>query len=192
MRAATSDAIVLLAGGSALRFPGKLERETGGRPMILRVFERVREYGSPVYVAGKSSFSPQVNAQLEAPLLVDRAPAQGPLTAFLGACAAIRAQRLFAIAADQPQLECRVLDELSASWQPGDEAVVPEHDGRLEPLAALYDRYAVLREGLELRRRGRTAMRDLLARLRVRALPADGRYFINVNREDDLAGMVTA
>ena len=85
-----------------------------------------------------------------------------------------------------------MLDELSASWQPGDEAVVPEHDGRLEPLAALYDRYAVLREGLELRRRGRTAMRDLLARLRVRALPADGRYFINVNREDDLAGMVTA
>ncbi len=186
-----ADAIVLLAGGNARRFPGKLEREAGGRPMILRIFERLRELRIPIYIAGKSSFSPPVNAQLDAPLLVDRAPAQGPSSAFFSACATIRADRLFAIAADQPQLESRVLAQVSASWRPGDEAVVPEHDGRLEPLAALYDRYAVLREGTALHRRGRAAMHDLLARLAVRKLPADGRYFVNVNRPDDLTAVVT-
>jgi molybdopterin-guanine dinucleotide biosynthesis protein A len=187
-----ADAIVLLAGGEARRFPGKLERETGGKPMILAIFQRVAEFGVPIYVAGKSSFSPSIDAQLDAPLLVDRAPAQGPLSAFLSACAAIRADRLFAIAADQPHLERRVLNEVSASWRPGDEAVVPEHDGRLEPLAALYDRYAVLREGFALSRRGHAAMHDLLARLAVRRLPLDGRYFVNVNRPDDLTATVMA
>ncbi|HEX3369915.1 MAG TPA: molybdenum cofactor guanylyltransferase [Candidatus Cybelea sp.] len=183
------EAIVLLAGGRSRRFPGKLEREAGGGAMILRVFEHLRPFESPIYVAGKSSFSPQVDARLEAPLLIDRMPARGPLSAFLGACATIRADRLFAIAADQPALESRVLDELCAAWEAGDEAVVPEHDGRLEPLAALYDRYAVLRESIGLRRRGCMAMRDLLGRLAVRTLPADGRYFVNVNRPGDLAAV---
>lgn len=178
--------IVLLAGGEARRFPGKLEHPVDGRPMIVHLFERVRTAGRPVYVAGKGSFSPAVDARLEAPLLIDRHPRGGPLNALLSACAMIRASRVFALAADQPRLDAGVLERLAAAWRPGDEAVVPEHDGRVEPLAALYGRLAILREGFALRRTGANAMRDLLARIAVRFVAFDSSYFHNVNRMTDL------
>lgn len=178
-------AIVLLAGGQARRFPGKLEYAIGGLPMVVRLYRGLRATGWPVYIAGKGSFAPEVDAQLQAPLLIDRWPGSGPLSAMLSACAAIRAERIFAVAADQPRLNARVLRLLAASWQPGDEVVVPEHDGRIEPLAALYARSAILREGFALRRSGRAAMHDLVERLAARFVRLDGASFHNVNNIAD-------
>jgi molybdopterin-guanine dinucleotide biosynthesis protein A len=185
--AAGDTAVVVLAGGEARRFPGKLEHRVDGATMIARVVDNVRASGWPVYIAGKGSFPAGVDERLDTPLLVDRRPGEGPLRALLFACAAIRAERLFAVAADQPRLVAAVLQRLAASRQPGDEAVVPEHDGEIEPLAALYERRAVLREGFELRRAGGRAMRDLIGRLAARFVPLDAAYFHNVNSPADLA-----
>ena len=179
-------AIVLLAGGAASRFPGKLERPVEGRPMLARIFDRMRASHCAVYVAARGSFAPQLDAAIDAPLLVDRHPGTGPLRAFLDACAAIRAERVFAVAADQPNLDASIIVRLNEAWRAGDEAVVPEHDGRIEPLAAAYDRRAALREGFELRASRRHAVRDLVARLRTRFVPCEGAYFHNVNRPEDL------
>ncbi|HEX8805295.1 MAG TPA: hypothetical protein VF741_00045, partial [Candidatus Aquilonibacter sp.] len=74
-------------------------------------------------------------------------------------------------------------------WQHGDEAVVPEHDGRLEPLAALYDREALLREAWECLHGEDRSMHALLARLRVRRVPCDAQAFANINTSADLALM---
>jgi molybdopterin-guanine dinucleotide biosynthesis protein A len=182
----TADAIIVLAGGEARRFPGKLEHPVDGQPMVVRLVERLRATGWPVYIGGKGSFSPAVDARLEAPLVIDRYPRGGPLSALLSACTAIRANRVFALAADQPRLDAGVLERLAAAWRPGDEAVVPEHDGRIEPLAALYGRLAILREGFALRRAGANAMRDLVARIAARFVAFDSIYFHNVNRIADL------
>ena len=57
---------------------------------------------------------------------------------------------------------------------------------RIEPLAALYDRRAILREGSTLLRGGRSAMHALVERLTARFVPLDKCYFHNVNREADL------
>lgn len=181
-----SVAIVLLAGGAASRFPGKLEHRIEGRAMLVRCFERLRASGRPVYVAAGGCFSPELDAQLDAPTIVDRHPRAGPLRAFLDACAAIRAERLFAVAADQPNLDASLIARLSAAWREGDEAVVPEHHGKFEPLAAVYDRRAALREGFELRASRNYGVRDLIARLRARFLPCPSAYFHNVNRPEDL------
>lgn len=179
-------AIVLLAGGAASRFPGKLERTVEGRPMLARTFDRMRASDFAVYVAARGSFSRQLDAAIDAPLLVDRHPGTGPLCAFLDACATIRAERVFAVAADQPNLDARVIVRINEAWRAGDEAVVPEHDGNIEPLAAVYDRRAVLREGFELRGSGKNAVRDLVARLRTQFLPCAAAYFHNVNRPEDV------
>ncbi|MFY9739595.1 MAG: NTP transferase domain-containing protein [Candidatus Cybelea sp.] len=181
-----ADAVLLLAGGAATRFPGKLEHEIEGQPMIVRVFATLARGPWPVYVAGKGSFAPPVDAALCAPLLIDRWFPRGPLHALLSACPFIEADRIFAVAADQPQLEPKVLECLAAAWMPGDEAVVPEHAGVVEPLAALYDKFALLREGLRLRRAGRTAMRDLIAAVATRRVPMESRYFRNVNTRAEL------
>jgi molybdopterin-guanine dinucleotide biosynthesis protein A len=177
-------AVLLLAGGQASRFPGKLERKIDGEPMLTRCYRHVRATGWPVYVAAKGAFPPALDAQIDAPMILDRRPHGGPLRAFLDACAAIFARRVFAIAADQPELDARVLQHLCAAWQAGDEAVVPQHGGSIEPLAALYDRRAALREALDLRTGG--AMRDLVARLAARFVACDAKYFHNVNRPEDL------
>lgn len=181
-----STAIALLAGGEARRFPRKLEHAVEGEPMVVRVYEAVRAAGWPVYIAGKASFTTGVDARLDAPLLIDRRPGGGPLHAFLSACTQIHADRIFAIAADQPRLDAGVLRCLVAAWQPTDEAVVPEHDGETEPLAALYSRPAVLREGFALRKTDRSAMRDLIDRIAARSVPIDAAYFHNVNRKEDV------
>jgi molybdopterin-guanine dinucleotide biosynthesis protein A len=187
LAAMDSVAIVLLAGGAASRFPGKLEHPIDGRPMLARCLARLGASGRPVYVAARGSFPAELEAQIDAPLIVDRHPGAGPLRAFLDACAVIRAERLFAVAADQPNVDAGLIAHLSAAWQKDDEAVVPEHDGRVEPLAAVYDRRAALREGFELRASRNYGVRDLIARLRARFLRCPGDYFHNVNRLEDLA-----
>ena len=178
-------AIVILAGGAATRFPGKLEREIDGTPMLLRVYERVRG-ARPIYIAGKGGFSGEIDARLDCPLIVDRWPGRGPLAALVSACGEIDARSVFAVAADLPNVDAHLLDELERARAAGDEAVVPEHDGAIEPLAALYDRAAVLERGSALLAQGRSSMRDLLATLAVRYLPASGERFVNVNTPADL------
>jgi molybdenum cofactor guanylyltransferase len=182
-------AAVLLAGGEARRFPGKLEYRLAGEPILAHTYRRLRECGWPVYIAGKASFEPALDAFLDAPMLVDRNPGEGPLRAFVGACAEIRAERVFAIAADLPALRVSLLQQLARQWQAGDEAAVPQHGGRVEPLAALYSRRALLRESGALRRHGARAMRDALARLQTRYVPCDSKDFHNVNRPEDVTSL---
>ncbi len=182
-----STAVVLMAGGRARRFPGKLEFAIDGRPILARCYDAVRAGGWPVYIAGARSFSHDLDAYLDAPLFIDREPGSGPLRAFLCVCAAIRASRVFAVAGDQPRLDARVLQWLQDAWRPGDEAVVPQHGGTMEPLVALYSRRASLREGYELRRAGKGAMRDLIERVAARFVNLDAQYFHNVNRLEDVS-----
>jgi molybdopterin-guanine dinucleotide biosynthesis protein A len=185
---ADSTAIALLAGGRARRFPGKLEYRIDGQPMLARCYASARETGWPVYVCVQGSFARELDREIDAPLLVDRRPGAGPLAAFLDACALVAERRVFAVAADQPQLDAAVLLGLAASRHDGDEAVVPQHDGAVEPLAALYDRIAVLCASFELRAGGKRAMHDLIALLRTRFVSYDARYFRNVNRLQDVTG----
>ncbi|HTX59428.1 MAG TPA: molybdenum cofactor guanylyltransferase [Verrucomicrobiae bacterium] len=181
-------AVVILAGGEARRFPGKLSAPVASQPLLLRVYARVRGHW-PVYVAAKGSFSPEIDAELDCPVLVDRWPRRGPLAALLSACGEVRERFVFAVAADLPNADRSLLEELAAARRAGDEAVVPEHGGTIEPLAALYDRAALLREGEAVLRDGRGAMHELIERLQARFVPMDGERFRNVNTAADLEGV---
>jgi molybdenum cofactor guanylyltransferase len=188
MRSELTDAIVILAGGRATRFPGKLETAIAGAPLLARVYDNVRAAG-PVTIAGRGGFSPELEAMLDCPVVVDRWPDRGPLGGLLSAAYEIDARRIFAVAGDAPFVDARVLDALRAQWVEGDEAAVPVHGDRFEPLAALYDRAALVREGWRCLQRGDLSMRALLARLRTRRVPLDAEFFINVNTPNDLPGL---
>jgi molybdopterin-guanine dinucleotide biosynthesis protein A len=180
-----ADAVLLLAGGAATRFPGKLECMVNGKPLMLHVFDNLHSGGWPMYVAAAKPFPAAIAPALAAMPIYDAQPLRGPLWALLDASAHIDAERIFAVAADQPHLEATALRRLAAAWQPGDEAVVPQHAGGIEPLAALYASHA-LRRAAKVLSAERRAMRDLLALLRVRYETMDPRYFTNVNTSDDL------
>ncbi len=178
-------AVAILAGGRARRFPGKLEQPIGGRPMLAGVYEGAAATGWPVYLIGTRPLLPSIEG-IDARTIADAAPGTGPLQAFAAACAAIQEPLVVALAGDEPYVDAALLRDLERCWVAGDEAVVPRHDGGIEPLAALYDRRAVLRESAAATSAG-ASMHALIQRLRVRYVPTPQRYFANVNTPDDLA-----
>lgn len=179
-------AIVILAGGRATRFPGKLEASLDGEPLLARVYHHVREV-APTMIAGRDTFSGALDALLDCPIVVDRWPDRGPLGGLLSAAYATSATRIFALAGDAPLVTADIVLTLRNEWQDGDEAVVPEHDGQVQPLAALYDRQALLREAWDVLRSDDRSMHALLARLRVRRVTCDAAVFANINTSADLA-----
>lgn len=180
-----SAAVVVLAGGRATRLPGKLARPIGGEPMLQRVCNEARRMGLPVYLAGSRRFSPALAHRLNLPLLEDRWPGGGPLRALYSAAAALDCQRIFALAGDEVGAGAPLLRMLEAAWCEGDEAVVPRHAGRLEPLAALYVRRALLREAEASFARREEALHALIARLRARFVEVSADGFVNVNTPGD-------
>jgi molybdopterin-guanine dinucleotide biosynthesis protein A len=178
--------VVILAGGEATRLPGKLALDVGGIPLILRVFRNLSS-GRETFVSCKGTFAAETDALLDAALVVDRWSRRGPLAGVVSAMSRMASPLVFAAAGDAPFVTSSLIDALEAARRAGDEAVVPMHpdaDGaeRLEPLAALYDRVAVLREGGAMLRERRYSMHGLLSRLRVRRVRAgDALTFANVN-----------
>lgn len=186
MRGETAErpTLVLLAGGNATRLPGKLERLVEGTPLIVRA-HRTFAPTFNVIVSQARPFSPQIESLLNCPRVLDRWPGRGPLNGMLSACQCLDSERLFVLAADLPHVGVRVLDALRDAWANDDEAVVPVHAGGIEPLAGLYDRRALLREGLPNLLAGIVSVRGVVARLRTRHIALDAQVFANVNTPED-------
>ena len=183
--AADSIAVVILGGGQATRFPGKLESDAGGVPLLLRVYRNVRSAG-PVYVSANEPFSEAIGCELDCPIVADTRPGQGPLGGLVSTFEKVSQTRCFAVAGDAPLLDGAALGELLAAWESGLEAVVAERDGRLEPLCGLYDRAAFLREGKRELETGSGAVAAVVERLRHRRVRlSDERLLANVNTSAD-------
>ena len=198
--------ILIVAGGEATRLPGKLAlpiRDPAAVgadatvPMIVRVARNMRgpdDAGAAreLVVSCKGTFAPEIDASLDAPLVVDRWPRRGPLAGMISAMARMRSRYVFVTAADAPNLTAVFADGLAAHIVPGDEAVVPRHgtDDRIEPLAAVYDRLAFVREGLPVLRSGRGAIARVVDRLATRFVRLDeSAWFANVNTPADYADL---
>jgi len=165
--------VVIVGGGEATRLPGKLALDAGGVPLVVRTYRNVSA-ARETFISCKGTFPAEVDKLLEAPLVVDRWPRRGPLAGLLTTMACMRSRRVFAVAGDAPFIDEAFLDALEHAWCAGDEAVVPAH-GRgkasiLQPLAALYDRLAFLREGFAELRDGGASVAAVARRLRARLL----------------------
>lgn len=197
--------VVILAGGEATRLPGKMTVDVDAVALIVRVYRNVRSERE-IVVAGKATFAPEIDALLPVPLVIDRWTRRGPLAGLLTAFAQMRSRYVFAVAGDAPFVEAAFIDDLErvrlakASQSARErtaplEAFVPRHPsaenvGRIEPLAALYDRLAFLREGVPMLRSGRGSLRAVIDRLRTHFVPVgDERLFTNVNTPTDYAAL---
>ena len=186
--------VLILGGGEATRLPGKLELDAGALPMLARVYRNVG-VGRETWLTAKGSYPPALDALLPIPVAIDRWSLRGPLAGLVTTMAQMRARWVFAIAGDAPLVEGSFIDVLAAERRPGDEAVLPVHDRegkrQLEPLAALYDRLAFLREGLPVLRAGGGALRTVIDRLKARYVGvAAARIFTNVNTPADYAALL--
>ncbi|MDQ2679669.1 MAG: molybdenum cofactor guanylyltransferase [Candidatus Eremiobacteraeota bacterium] len=187
MQPATNNlAIVILAGGQATRFPHKLHADAGGGvPLIVRVYRNLAGH-FPVYISAQASFPPQIDALLDCPLIVDRWVKRGPLSGILSAFSQISESLVFVVAGDSPFADRALAAELLEQFQSGDEAVVPcaivDGRERLEPLIALYDREAFMREGEPILRNSFGAVKDVVARLKTRRVQLSrAEFYANIN-----------
>ena len=185
--------VVILAGGEATRLPGKLTLAAGAVPMIVRVYRNVSA-GRPTYVSAKGTFGAEIDSLLPCPMVVDRWSLRGPLSGLISTFSAMLEPLVFAVAGDAPFVNAAFIDRLAAAWRPGDEAIVPvhQHHGKeqLEPLAALYDRIAFLREALPVLQSGQGALRLVIDRLATRRVTIDDpKIFANVNTPEEYAAL---
>jgi molybdopterin-guanine dinucleotide biosynthesis protein A len=179
--------VIILAGGRASRFPGKLALDAGGVPLLVRVFRNVRTAG-PVYVsAGASSFGDEIDAALEARVIVDREPGRGPLGGLHSVLPNVHEPYVFVVAGDAPFVDASVVRELSSAWESPLQAVVPVNSaGLLEPLCALYERAALLGVAGDLLAEGSGSVAAAVERLATRRVRlSNERVLANVNTPSD-------
>jgi molybdopterin-guanine dinucleotide biosynthesis protein A len=162
--AAADVAVVILAGGGATRFPGKLESDAGGVPLLLRVYRNVRSIG-PVYVSANAPFGEAIARELDCTIVPDLQAGRGPLGGIVSTFESVSQPLCFTIAGDAPFVDRGVFERLLAAWEPQLEAVAAERNGRLEPLCAIYSREAFLREGRSELAAGSGAVRTVVERL---------------------------
>jgi len=186
---------IVLAGGEATRFPGKLFMDAGDLPLIVRVYRNVSD-GRATMISCKDALPYEIDMLIDAPAVVDRWPMRGPLSGLLSTIGEVRTPWVFAAAGDAPFIDAALIDRLEACIQPGDEAIVPrrmrEGEAQLEPLAALYRCEAFMREGLPVLLAGRGSMHAVIERLQSRYVDmgdADEKIFANVNTPDDYAAI---
>ena len=181
--------VIVLAGGEATRLPGKLFMDAGDLPLLVRVYRNVCA-GRATIMSCKGALPYEIDMLIDAPAVVDRWPMRGPLSGLLSTMSEARTPWVFAVAGDAPFVDAAFIDALEARIEPGDEAIVPRRtrDGKpgIEPLAALYERDAFLREGLPVLSGGHGKLGMVIERLKTHFVDIDDdRIFANVNTPDE-------
>lgn len=176
--------VVIVAGGNATRLPGKLALDAGGVPLLVRVYRNVASAG-PVIIAAPD-LAPELASAIDAPVVGEQGPKRGPVGGLIAAFETVTTRWAFAVAGDAPFVDAAHIARLVQVRQGGDEAIVPRHaSGQIEPLAALYDCAAFVREGRVILE-GTGAMRDVVTYLSTRYVAVDDpRIFANVNTPAD-------
>jgi molybdopterin-guanine dinucleotide biosynthesis protein A len=131
---------VILAGGKSARMGrDKARLEIGGRPLLARQFQLVRETGAgEVYISGRAG---EDYTEFRCPVLLDRFRGAGPLAGIERALATASSSRILVVAVDMPNLTPVILKQLIG--HDGETmGVIPRIEGRLEPLAAIYPKSA--------------------------------------------------
>jgi molybdopterin-guanine dinucleotide biosynthesis protein A len=174
---------VVLAGGAARRFPGKLGVEVEGRPLLTRAVAALRAVLPEVVVLAKPGATlPAVEVAVweEPP-----EPAH-PLAGVGWALGRAGGRAVLACAGDMPCVDQALVARLAADASEA-VAVVPRHPGGIEPLLALYRPPA--RDTLLAAAAAGTPARDAVAALHPAWLDYDDAApFLNVNRPEDLPG----
>jgi molybdopterin-guanine dinucleotide biosynthesis protein A/wyosine [tRNA(Phe)-imidazoG37] synthetase (radical SAM superfamily) len=127
---------VILAGGESKRMGrDKALIELEGQTLLALAVEKVRRLGvAEIFISGRPG---RDYSAVKYPVLFDLEPGFGPLGGIERALHECHSPLLLVLAVDLPHLTTEFLRKLMARCDPLT-GVVPELEGRLEPLAAIY------------------------------------------------------
>jgi molybdenum cofactor guanylyltransferase len=183
--------VVIQAGGQSKRMgQDKALVPLRGKPLINHVLDRVSGLGDEVLI---TTNSPDDFSFLDLPTVQDKSPGAGALAGLATALNGARGEHVLIVACDLPFLQqplLRYLIELT----PKADVIVPEWNGELEPLVAVYARKCLTEVDHSLSQ-GEMRMVSFFPRVKVHrvfqheimALDPGGLSFFNVNTPEDLA-----
>ncbi|KYH39606.1 MAG: putative molybdopterin-guanine dinucleotide biosynthesis protein A [Candidatus Bathyarchaeota archaeon B63] len=190
---------IILAGGSAERFGrDKGLLELGGRPLVLHVFERVRELVDEVIaVVGSEEQKTEYSSVFPqgVKIHVDIKDGESPLIGALTGLARASGSYSLLLPCDAPFISTEVIDLLFEASIGVDASIPRWPNGYIEPLQAVYRTRTALSAAEEAVDRGELRMRSMISRLRrvryfstmvLRELDPDLLTFFNVNTIMDL------
>jgi molybdopterin-guanine dinucleotide biosynthesis protein A len=182
-------ALLLLAGGESKRMgQPKPWLEFAGRQLLQILEERCAGlFQEPLIVAAPHQELPRTSARV----LHDEDPGAGPLAGLVVGLREIRQPLAFVASCDLPFLN-RALVAYLLDQAEGHDIVIPEWEGRLHPLHAVY-RTSIQPRLAERLRADQLRLMDLLDLVRVRrvseaevrAIDPEGLSLMNVNTRED-------
>jgi molybdenum cofactor guanylyltransferase len=191
-RAKPEISAVILAGGASSRMGrDKAWVEFGGVPLIQLAVEKVRALVvNEIFISGRAG---EDYAALKHPVLFDLEPGVGPMGGIERGLHACTSPLLLVLAVDVPRLTTAFLQKLTARCDRLT-GLVPEVNGELEPLVAIYPKrcHAFALEALAGARRAARDFADACAReraVRVYSVSlAAAHCFANWNTPADVVG----
>ncbi len=186
MTDASSFAGVVLAGGASRRMGSdKALLTLGGRPLVLRATNALRDAGaaSVVVVGGGAAVAALVDDHV-----ADAAPGAGPLVALVQSLERVAAPVVVAVACDLPAIEPSEISRLVEVLEAGPAAVaVSVVDGRRQWLHAAWRRGALPELAAAAAAGERSLHRAAAGLVIVEVEPADPDAVRDVDRPHDLA-----
>jgi molybdopterin-guanine dinucleotide biosynthesis protein A len=181
---------VLIGGESRRMGRDKASIEFRGRPLVARIADRLSSISSDVFAVGKGDADLTGSGiRVYRDAFDVRTPLAGIATAMRQAVHPL----VFVCATDMPYVSCELVVFLASKLSTGIDAVVPERDGRPEPLHAVWSTAAApgVVGALE---DGERAVHRSLERLHVVSVPEDewrvvdpdASSFTNLNTPDEL------
>jgi len=180
---------VVLAGGRSSRMGrDKASIELGGRTLLQRAINLLAPHADDLLVIGNSV----AHADPLARTIPDELPGQGPLGGLVTALKHARHELVVVVACDMPGLTEAFIERIQLEMTHHADAIVPEHDGLIEPLAACYHRHCLVPFERCIAQRA-LKMSDALEQVRTLLIPihpGTGEWpvdlFRNINAPGDL------
>jgi len=183
--------VAILAGGQSSRMgTNKAFVRVGGKPIVQRIIERVRELGSELFIIANT---PDEYAALGVPVHPDIIPGKGPLGGLYTAIWLAGHDHTLVVSCDQPFLNAALLQYI-INLREGFDVVVPlASDGYPQSMHAIYGKSCLepIRANMDA---GKLRMIGFFSAAHVRevsgeeidAIDPERRSFINVNSPGDL------
>lgn len=190
MRSADVSGIVLGGGLSSRMGKDKSGLTLDGKSMAVRALEALDElFDELIYVTNDPDLRQIVPATK---IARDEIPHLGPLGGILAGLRACESPRAFVVACDMPFVSIDLVRFLIAHDVAAD-IIVPQIDGRLEPLHAVYSRSCIPHIADQLAAGSRQIIgfydqvnTDVIDEKSLRLIDPELRSFFNINTADDL------
>ena len=187
---------IILAGGQSRRMGRpKAWLEFRGRPLLAHMVERLSTRFDEIVVVGAAG---QELPETSARVVRDEVAGKGPVAGLVAGLRAVNRPLAFVTAVDVPLLQVGIVDTLLSERGEAD-AVVPEWEGELQPLCAVYRRTSVVPVLDEQLRNGELRLKEVLSRLRIQIVAGEalrrvdpgGLSFMNANTPEEFGKVST-